>query len=383
MRERTVTAKYLRSRSLAGFTLLEVIIVIAILVIITVVAIRPFTAFRDTARLDAAAESALSLLIEARSNTTSSINASQYGVHFETSRMALFKGITYSASDPTNDIVELPSGTEISAISLQGGGSDVVFQRIIGATSQYGTVMFRVAANPTETRIVTILAGGSVRLGTAPSVPTAGLVGYWPLSEGSGTVAGDLSGNGNQGTLVNMEGADWVAGKIGQALEFNAGGAMDEYISVPGSVSLDVTGDLTVALWVRPSVNSTSFHSSWNFFIYQRDPLKYEIGYYNTNGPRFKPYNQSGTNFDFSPDLALSAGTWYHITMVRRGTSLEIYLGGILVNSRNDFSGTLRSSTEVRIGGNGDSGGVWGAIDDVRIYSRALTSGEIGVLAGM
>jgi hypothetical protein len=43
----------------------------------------------------------------------------------------------------------------------------------------------------------------------------SGLVGYWPFEEGSGTTASDLTANGNNGTLTNMDNSDWVNGIIG------------------------------------------------------------------------------------------------------------------------------------------------------------------------
>ena len=46
-----------------------------------------------------------------------------------------------------------------------------------------------------------------------------GLVGYWSMNEGTGTMAGDGSGNGNRGTLTN--GPTWVDGKRGKALNFD------------------------------------------------------------------------------------------------------------------------------------------------------------------
>ena len=45
---------------------------------------------------------------------------------------------------------------------------------------------------------------------------TTGLVGWWKFDEGSGTAAGDSSGNNNTGTLTN--GPTWTTGKIGGAL---------------------------------------------------------------------------------------------------------------------------------------------------------------------
>ena len=48
--------------------------------------------------------------------------------------------------------------------------------------------------------------------------PHPGLVGWWSFDEGSGTVAGDSSGNGNTGTIY---GATWVTGIYGKALSFD------------------------------------------------------------------------------------------------------------------------------------------------------------------
>src|SRR3989344_2045736 len=45
------------------------------------------------------------------------------------------------------------------------------------------------------------------------AAPTNGLIGYWAFEEQSGTTAGDSSGNGNTGTLVN--GPTWTTGKVG------------------------------------------------------------------------------------------------------------------------------------------------------------------------
>ena len=50
------------------------------------------------------------------------------------------------------------------------------------------------------------------------STASADLIGYWTFDEGSGNVAADSSGNGNDGTLEG--GPNWVSGQLGSALEF-------------------------------------------------------------------------------------------------------------------------------------------------------------------
>ena len=54
-------------------------------------------------------------------------------------------------------------------------------------------------------------------------------------------------GNGNDGTLVNMEDADWVDGVAGKCLSFDG---VDEYVSVPDNASLDITDAITMSAWV-------------------------------------------------------------------------------------------------------------------------------------
>src|SRR3989338_9287108 len=61
-----------------------------------------------------------------------------------------------------------------------------------------------------------------------------GLVGYWSMNEGTGSYAGDASGNKNTGTLTG--GPTWVDGKRGKALSFDGS---NDYVSVADANSLD------------------------------------------------------------------------------------------------------------------------------------------------
>ena len=85
----------------------------------------------------------------------------------------------------------------------------------------------------------------------------ASLVGCWLFDEGSGTTTADGSGNGNIGTLVMAH--TWVADRsrnAGKALHFD--GVRSQYVRVPDADSLDVTGDITIAAWVKPEQLTTS-----------------------------------------------------------------------------------------------------------------------------
>ena len=76
------------------------------------------------------------------------------------------------------------------------------------------------------------------------------LVAYWPYDEGAGTIAVDLSGNGNDGTLQG--GALWVAGQLDGAIQFNGS---DAYVSAP-HIAFD-SRSFTIAMWINPVLYTT------------------------------------------------------------------------------------------------------------------------------
>jgi len=71
-----------------------------------------------------------------------------------------------------------------------------------------------------------------------------GLVGYWSFNEGSGSVAGDFSGNRNSGTIEGN--VTWTTGVRGSALMFGGG---DSDVSIPG-FNQTLTGGGTIVAWI-------------------------------------------------------------------------------------------------------------------------------------
>ncbi|MHC4582445.1 MAG: hypothetical protein ACYS14_13400, partial [Planctomycetota bacterium] len=76
------------------------------------------------------------------------------------------------------------------------------------------------------------------------SAAQADLVGWWKLDDGSGTTAIDSSDSGNDGTLQGDP--QWVAGKVGGALECDGG----DYVDVPGVANINPQ-DITLMTWVN------------------------------------------------------------------------------------------------------------------------------------
>ena len=60
----------------------------------------------------------------------------------------------------------------------------------------------------------------------------------------------DSTSNHNDGTI---SGATWVKGDFGYALKFDG---MDDYVEIPHSKSLNITEEITVAVWAKPLANN-------------------------------------------------------------------------------------------------------------------------------
>ncbi|MBI3019818.1 MAG: hypothetical protein HYY60_00620 [Parcubacteria group bacterium] len=145
-----------------GFTIFEIIIVIGIFIALAAAGATPLLFLKNKNALVNAAERSVSLLSAARTQTLSSENAARYGVHFAPDRAVLFKGTSFNANDPENEQFFFGSAVENAMVSLNGGGTDVVFKRLTGETDGYGTITFRLKKDPTVTRIITVERTGVV-----------------------------------------------------------------------------------------------------------------------------------------------------------------------------------------------------------------------------
>ena len=130
---------YLKTCRHSGFTLIEVLIVLAISVFILSIILRTFLVFNDTQRFSREVSEVAILFKEAHSATLSSKFDDVYGIHIESTRVVLFKGGSFVESDAYNKEHLFGGDIQITTINLNGGGSDIFFKRLNGETLQYGT----------------------------------------------------------------------------------------------------------------------------------------------------------------------------------------------------------------------------------------------------
>ena len=162
--------KYKEQNSL-GVTLIELLVIIGILVTFAVISVSTFWYSRRESDLDNSTEEIINVLRVAQNKTLASTDASNYGVHFEANKFVLFKGTIYDHLTEDNDIYNLNNGLEIYGINLAGGGSEIVFDRVTGTTSQFGSVSLRSKTVLSKVRTIYIENFGQIGL-TLPLVPS-------------------------------------------------------------------------------------------------------------------------------------------------------------------------------------------------------------------
>jgi prepilin-type N-terminal cleavage/methylation domain-containing protein len=144
-----------------GMTVIEVLVVIAVLAIIFLIVLPQFSKSRENQVLKAGVADILSSINKARGNTLSSLNSSSYGVHFQSDKIIIFKGVVFSSGDLNNETIDIKTPAVISNISFLNGGSDIYFYRLSGAPNTTGTITISTTSN---SKIITISATGVASL---------------------------------------------------------------------------------------------------------------------------------------------------------------------------------------------------------------------------
>jgi len=142
----------------------EILVAISIMGLIASLILVPFSDFRARKTLDAAVEEMLAAFSQAHLDTISSKNDQLYGVHIGTDQVVYFVGPTYATGTATNIVYPLHSAIEIVNISLNGGGSDVLYNHLLGTTDQYGTFQLRAKSRSTIATTITINGTGATSL---------------------------------------------------------------------------------------------------------------------------------------------------------------------------------------------------------------------------
>jgi len=226
-------------------------------------------------------------------------------------------------------------------------------------------------------RVDEVQPDGSVVTGDIWTFSPGGLVGFWKLDEGSASTAADSSGNNLHGIITGNP--TWVDGHAGKALKFDGDG---DYVDLGNDSRFNLTRQITVAAWVKVD----KFDCEWQAIInkgdgswrLQRNGTKGSIEFACTGA--FVPGAQVGSLFGMA---GVDDGRWHHIAGTYDGSMICLYVdgehdvgsdadGAIEVNDYNLFIGANAEKPDRNFNG---------SIDDVRIYSYALSAEEVKAIS--
>ena len=224
-----------------------------------------------------------------------------------------------------------------------------------------------------------------------PVPPPSGLVSWWP---GDGNA--DDIWNGNDGTLMN--GATFAPGMVSQAFSLDG---VNDFINVPDGASLDITEALSIDMWMKapPVTNDQGAE------IVDKGDYAFVGGAYTLRisaiypgdipnaGPNLagrvnfliwigEPSTYPHDTWHINSQSRVDDDAWHFIAATYDGAAMKLYVDGVLETTFS-VSGNIRpTDLDLRLGCNSYTGGgcFRGLIDEVEIYNRALSAGEIQAL---
>ncbi|TKJ37727.1 MAG: hypothetical protein CEE38_06545 [Planctomycetes bacterium B3_Pla] len=200
------------------------------------------------------------------------------------------------------------------------------------------------------------------------STAKADLIGWWPLDEGSGTTVADVSGAGHDGVFAEGD-PEWVDGKSGKALKFDG----TNKVEIPDHEDFHLREAVSMTLWAQPESDQPDYAK---FFCKQKSG-EYPYALQFSSSQTIRATVNASARFD-TPSIPNFAGEWAHLGFTYDGAAVILYKDGEEA-TRIEASGELQQNDlSLSIGGRLSSGQNFvGIIDDVRLYSHALTAEEV------
>jgi hypothetical protein len=274
-------------------------------------------------------------------------------------RMYVNLGATSQQVGSTTNVIKA-DGTDVTAKAKSANAYSNVGHQWIDVTSEVGDTW--------STFQITGTSGS-----TNPNIAAIEINGKIIVGNYSGTTVTDLSGNGNNGTLVNGVGYD-----SGNGGSFSFDGTND-YATIPNSTSLSFSTALTISVWFYIESGSHYLYLKGRTDSDHYNPLLQTSGRYGWVGA-------DGRSFYDPPSGYIQTNTWYNLTASHlSGNDPSIYRNGVLSTSHSygQGSGSRRLGTNnnpVSINADvprGTIGNFNGKIAYIQAYNKALSAAEV------
>jgi hypothetical protein len=234
-----------------------------------------------------------------------------------------------------------------------------------------------VVANPVGS-VTSAVAVLTVHEAVCTNAP-AGLVSWWP-GEGNGN---DIIGS-NPGTVSS--GVSYSAGEVGQAFHFD-GTSGNIVVPASGSLNVGVSNGFTVECWIKP--DELSAHHplvEWNNGSSIGVHLYISTDWFGNSGPGNVLANLIDTSGNWHPIFSapglLTTSSYQHVALTydKASGAGKLYLNGVVVANANLGTFTPQTSYNLHLGRRPNDGSIplySGLMDEVSVYGRALSQGEI------
>ena len=208
----------------------------------------------------------------------------------------------------------------------------------------------------------------------------SGLTGYWALNEGTGTSILNSAVVGGSTSLTGTP--SWVTGQVGSALDFDG---IDDTANVAYDAAFTSSTMLTYSFWAKPDLNdgygilgSLNGENSSSYGRISIDNAGVQAG----TPQVFILRNIGGATTTRTVTFTYPVSTWFHYVYTYDGVSERVYINGSLSGEWAQ-TGTFASNTEFGLVlGRGHTVAQYydGALDEVRMYNRALSATEAAQL---
>jgi len=201
---------------------------------------------------------------------------------------------------------------------------------------------------------------------------------HWSLNESSGIIAPDSSGNGRDGTLKNMEDADWVPGKLNNCLLFDG---VNEYIDCGTIANFERDTSFSYECWFKTTSSGLVMLMA-KMGINIKGPLLYSF----SGKIYWALYTTSSVYASIHTINTYNDNSWHHLVATYNGLSLasglNIYIDGTLsstVIDRDNLNNTILNDSNFRVGARvlSPAGYFSGKIDELVIYDREVTAADV------
>ena len=218
-------------------------------------------------------------------------------------------------------------------------------------------------------------------------VPSS-LVSWWSAENTLADIIGGNHGSAKNGPTsvgaTNTTGQNYGPGKVGRAFVLDG---VNDFIQVPHDPSQNITGDITIEGWIKPTANSADEPTIIGKRSLDNNYCTYVL--YLTGSGQLAFASRNGGGWDaVSTPAPVTLNQWSHVAVTLGSSQLRFYVNGTQAHSVG-FATTRPAVTDpLTIGAtitnthteSSPSGPFPGSIDELALYSRALSAAEVSDL---